>query len=319
MFESDYSISIVIATYNKKVYLERTLFNLNKQTNINFEIIVVNDGSSDETRDFLNHIKTAYSLKIIHNDSNLGLAKSRNIGINKSTGSYILFLDDDIILNDRYIERLYHDLKIYPTRIHAGNLYKINIDFVLELFKNDTLHIRIDEKVIENINIDPIYEPLKIIGKNNNIDTIACWWGLVTGANICISKAQVIKIGMFDENFVTWGPEDVDLCYRAFNNGIKLAYHDENKLFHLDHNRDSTMMRNAMIKNAIKLVKKYNKTPEIEAYIKFFNGTISLNNFNDICSKQYNYPAINIEDYYVELKQYIKSSQIIKSTNNDRL
>jgi GT2 family glycosyltransferase len=318
MYLSDYFISIVIATYNKKMYLERTLYSLNKQTNVGFETIVINDGSSDETEDLLNHINTKYSLKVIHNNINCGLAKSRNIGITESMGKYILFLDDDIILNDRYIERLYDYLRISPNRIHAGNLHKIHIDYVLELFRNKTLYVNIDE-IIENINIDPIYEPLKIIGRNHNLDTIACWWGLVTGANICISKEQAVQIGMFDESFITWGPEDVDLCYRAFNNGIKLEYHDENKLFHLDHNRDATMMRNAMIRNAIKLVKKYNRRHEIEAYIKFFNGTIPLNIFNDICNKQYNYPAVSIDEYYIILQQYIKSSQIIKSTNNDRL
>jgi glycosyltransferase involved in cell wall biosynthesis len=86
--------SIIIPTHNRSGYLKEALEKLSEQTFKNFEVIVINDCSSDDTENVvLNH----RTLNIVYhkNRVNLERSASRNIGIEKATGGYLLFLDDD--------------------------------------------------------------------------------------------------------------------------------------------------------------------------------------------------------------------------------
>lgn len=97
--------SIIIPVYNTEKYLERCINSVLNQTYKNFEIIIINDGSPDNSKKILESYKTNQKIKII-NQTNHGLSYSRNIGIKNSTGDYILFLDSDDYIELQLLEKL---------------------------------------------------------------------------------------------------------------------------------------------------------------------------------------------------------------------
>lgn len=101
------AVSIIIPCYNCGLLLEETLDSLCRQTYRDFEIICINDGSTDNTSEILKRWQTnnAFNLRVI-NQENGGVSKARNVGISKSKGKYIVFCDADDLYHERYIEIL---------------------------------------------------------------------------------------------------------------------------------------------------------------------------------------------------------------------
>jgi len=91
-------ISIIIPYYNAKRYFEETLNSVYKQTGVDFELIVVNDGSSEEDEKYLEQINKQYGFTLIH-QINRGVSAARNAGLAIAQGTHVLFLDaDDVLL-----------------------------------------------------------------------------------------------------------------------------------------------------------------------------------------------------------------------------
>lgn len=86
--------SIIIPIYNTEKYIERCINSVLNQTYDNYEIILINDGSTDNSQEIIKKYKNNKKIKII-NQKNYGLSYSRNMGIKESKGNYILFLDSD--------------------------------------------------------------------------------------------------------------------------------------------------------------------------------------------------------------------------------
>lgn len=98
-------ISIIIPLYNAENYIEKCLDSIKNQTYKDFEIIVINDKSKDNSWKILNNYVSEnlnVNFKIINNEVNLGLSKTRNKGMDLATGDYILFMDNDDTLIDEF-------------------------------------------------------------------------------------------------------------------------------------------------------------------------------------------------------------------------
>ena len=88
------SVSIIIPTYNRSEMLERAIQSIFRQTYKDFEILVIDDCSNDNTLHMLKNFQS-HDFKIFRNNTNKGAAYSRNLGINNSRGKFIAFLDSD--------------------------------------------------------------------------------------------------------------------------------------------------------------------------------------------------------------------------------
>lgn len=119
-------ISIIIPVYNCEKYLNKCLSSVKNQTYKNYEIIIINDGSTDNSLNIIkNFVKENSKCKYI-NQKNKGLSDARNNGMNISTGEYIFFLDsDDEIPNDA-IENLLHCAIKNQSDIVIGNMINYN-------------------------------------------------------------------------------------------------------------------------------------------------------------------------------------------------
>ncbi|MDY0278528.1 MAG: glycosyltransferase family 2 protein [Acholeplasma sp.] len=91
---NDVKISIIMPLYNAEKYVSRSIQSVLDQTHINFELIIINDCSTDNSLEIVKSY-TDERIILLNNVSNLGVAKSRNIGLKKATGDFISFLDSD--------------------------------------------------------------------------------------------------------------------------------------------------------------------------------------------------------------------------------
>ena len=109
--------SVIIPVYNSEKYVEDCLKSVFKQSNQDFEIICVNDGSKDKSLDILNKYKD--EIKIV-NQENMGLSIARNNGVKKAQGKYIIFLDSDDYLEDKLLEKIDSVSKNNPDLVRFG-------------------------------------------------------------------------------------------------------------------------------------------------------------------------------------------------------
>ena len=114
--------SIVIPVYNVEPYLRRCLDSLREQVYENFEVIVVNDGSPDDSQKIIDEFVKEDNRFIDYQKKNGGLSDARNYGVQKATGDYLLFLDGDDYVSSDYLkvmeETIMSDDK--PEVIHFG-------------------------------------------------------------------------------------------------------------------------------------------------------------------------------------------------------
>ena len=104
-------ISVVIPVYNVEKYLQRCVTSVTEQSYSNLEIILVDDGSVDNSGAICDDFaKKDKRIRVIHKE-NEGLGLTRNVGIKAATGNYICFIDSDDYIAREYIETIYSDLK----------------------------------------------------------------------------------------------------------------------------------------------------------------------------------------------------------------
>lgn len=133
--KSDILVSIIIPIYNTEGYIEKTLDSIIKQTNKNFEIILINDGTKDGAVQVAEKTleNTQIQYKLIEQENNYGQSKARNIGIENARGNYILFLDSDDYIESDLIEKV-----------------EKNISENLEILLYDYIRVKSDGEIIKN-------------------------------------------------------------------------------------------------------------------------------------------------------------------------
>lgn len=99
-------VSIIVPVYNSEKYIERCIVSVMKQTNPNWELIIVDDGSTDKSADIIDRIARNEKKIRYYYQNNSGAGMARNLGITKATGDYIAFLDSDDYLSKDYIESI---------------------------------------------------------------------------------------------------------------------------------------------------------------------------------------------------------------------
>lgn len=100
-------VSIIIPVYNVETYLERCLDSVLSQTYENYEVIIVNDGSTDDSLTICKKYLEKSDKITLYNQVNQGVSVTRNVGLSKAKGEIICFIDADDFVSDIYIETLY--------------------------------------------------------------------------------------------------------------------------------------------------------------------------------------------------------------------
>lgn len=163
-------ISIIVPIYNAERYLRKCLDSLVNQTKKELEFILVNDGSTDTTEDI---IKTYKDKRIKYfKNKNQGIGKTRNFGIEKSTGKYIMFVDSDDYLEKNACEILYNKAINTNSDLVVCDFYKVYKNEELEevrLIDFKQTSLKKMPSLINEINLSPwnkIYKR-ELITSNN--------------------------------------------------------------------------------------------------------------------------------------------------------
>ena len=118
-------ISIIVPVYNAQQYLRRCLDSINKQTYQNYEVILVDDGSTDNSIKICNEYAKQDNRYVVISKENSGVSDTRNIGIDNATGEYITFVDSDDELEDYHIFNLINLLEITKSEMTVTSFYKV--------------------------------------------------------------------------------------------------------------------------------------------------------------------------------------------------
>jgi glycosyltransferase involved in cell wall biosynthesis len=183
-------VSIILPTYNRAHIIEKAIQSVLNQTYQDFEIIIIDDGSKDDTKKIIRGFQEKDNrIKYIRFEENKGAAAARNAGIKMSKGEYITFQDSD---DEWVIDKLEKQMKIIETSSE-------NIVVYCGFWRIDG-----DEKT---------YIPdIKISNREGNIHKELLKGNFVDTPSILLPKKNLEKIGMFDENLSRL--QDWDLVIR---------------------------------------------------------------------------------------------------------
>lgn len=211
-------ISIVIVSYNVQEYLSHCIDSIMAQKDIVAEIIVVDNNSTDRTRDL---IASKYpEVKLIYNSDNVGFSAANNHGIKIASAELILLLNPDTELaetNTLHYVKKYMDADL-QTAIMAPKLLNTDGSFQLSFW---SFH-GVRELVLE---LFYLHRVKKITPPSSAISVEAA-----SGAALIFKKSLVDEIGGLDENMF-W-TEDIDFCYRAKESGKKVIWNPDIRIIH---------------------------------------------------------------------------------------
>lgn len=122
------AISIVVPVYNVEKYIKRCIDSLLEQNFDNYEIIVVNDGTKDNSMDYVRKVQRETDKIIIYEQENAGLSAARNSGIRLATGKYILFCDSDDALEINCLSQIYKEMEDQNLDVLLYDAALFNVD-----------------------------------------------------------------------------------------------------------------------------------------------------------------------------------------------
>ena len=240
--------SVVIPLYNKEAYVAKTLNSVLNQTYQNFEVIIVNDYSNDNSLDVVKAIHD-HRIKIIEHSKNKGVSASRNTGINAATHSYIAFLDADDQWDPVYLETIVNLIKEYPDESVFATHYRENHNGKLLVPKS-----KLSKKNKEKSFV--ISEFFKI-----NVGRL-----IITQSCIVINKNVFKKVGVYDKNITN--AEDIDFYIRCFSH-FDLAFNfSELSTIYI---RDNSLSKKSVVNMQLPNLSKYvGKSANLNSFIFFY-------------------------------------------------
>jgi GT2 family glycosyltransferase len=207
--------SIIIPTFNKLDLTKKCLDAISSNSKGDFEVIVVDNASSDGTPDYLKKEKRIISTL---NKKNLGFSKGNNIGAKKAKGETLVFLNNDTEVQKGWLESIE---KVFEKEKNVGAV-GVKLLFPDGLIQHAGVTFS-EDHVPRHIYYREKADDPKVNKQRE--------FKAVTAACIAIPKKVFEEVGGFDESFVN-GLEDVDLCLRIKEKGYRILYTPESVVLH---------------------------------------------------------------------------------------
>lgn len=177
--------SFIVPVYNTEKYLKKCLDSLINQTYKDFEIIVVNDGSTDKSSSIISKYQKKYKNIIVIDKENEGLSMARNRGVQKSSGKYIIFVDSDDYVSNKLLEEV--DKKIDDNDILR-----------FQIATEDEEYTKINEYHEEGFESMCGYDAFKYLSSYHFVEPAWCY---VIRKNYYIENKFSFKKGVYHEDF----------------------------------------------------------------------------------------------------------------------
>ncbi|MGR6545037.1 glycosyltransferase family 2 protein [Paenibacillus tundrae] len=260
--------SFIIPTYNSKDYLYQSLIylsSLNKPKGISFEIIIVDDGSNDNTYSILKYfpiLMECIQYIYLPRDRNSCRSRTRNEGIKRSSGEYLIFLDSGVLVPPIFLENLLKKNLINEKTVilhYVYGLYVIPDNEDTSLLNEMTPHnmTSVSEKLsLKSDWQDSRSNLFQLV--NNDLNKLPSPWTIGYTCSLTVPKKLCLESGLFDEDFKGWGAEDSDFCYNLYEKGASFISERESFAFHLPHppNSSDTSKRLHGLENRRRLHRK---------------------------------------------------------------
>ena len=219
--------SIVILTWNSQEVVEACFSALQKGlTAFPFEVIVVDNGSHDQTRAIL---QDRYPwVQVLPNCMNRGVAPARNQGLRVARGEYVILLDDDTIVQPGAFDRL---LAYMDAHQEVGLCGPKLIDGEGGCQLSCRLFPTVSDKIARRLSLSVIRARRRAVEMADWDHATIREVDYVIGACQVIRRAALSKVGFLDER-IFYGPEDVDLCLRLQKTGWRIVYNPEAVVIH---------------------------------------------------------------------------------------
>ena len=233
-------ISVIINVYNGEKFIKKCLDSVINQTYNNLEILIINDGSTDNTLELCEEYKERDKRIKIITQNNKGLAESRNVGIENSNGEYLYFVDVDDFISEDVIEYLYNLCKKYEVSMAtcmSMDIYDYNYE-------------------IKNIE-----EKIRIISGKDMLKKI-----LLSEDRAVTIWNKLFKKELFNNNrFENKTINDMTITHKIAILADKIAYSNQIKYYYLRHRESVTANES---KNVRRYIDKYEVAIDRYNYIK---------------------------------------------------
>lgn len=301
------SVSLIIPTYNKLPRLKLMIASLHNVSNVeDTEIIIVNDGSTDGTAEYLEDYKKNSQLDIkVLNVENGGRSVARNVGVKNASNERLIFCDDDMILDKKFIKEHVRRLNLSDKNIVHGFIYTLSfIKFFLDpekgilfdeyksakdrksLFKfcisSEVINKDFDKIIMQGRLTKFEKDIQQLFVEENKADTSQYTWISSNGGNLSMYKDRFLKAGGFNESMgKSWGVEDLELGYRLHLNGAQFHFAPDAVNYHMAHYRADAIN---IHDEAFKYFRKKHNDAKLDILQRYFDGSIrSLIEWKGIC------------------------------------
>lgn len=251
--------ALLISTYNWPEALELIFKSIELQTKMPYEILIADDGSKPQTKELIESFRNKTQLNVIHvwqEDIGFRKAKILNKTIAKSQSDYIIQIDGDCIIHEKFVEDHINNAK--KNQYLYGSRVNILPEFVGVIFECKRIKFNYFSKEIKNKSrtlhipfLASMYGPKDKVSKK------------FRGCNVSYWKTDFLEINGYNEDFEGWGREDSDLVIRMANKGVlgkRLRY--SGILYHIYHKVNSK--HNFEINDAIEQKTVKDKIVKIE-------------------------------------------------------
>ncbi len=237
---------MIIPTYNRSALLGNTLESLTGQSigNERMEVLVVDDGSSDDTRATVARYADSLDLTYyFQEDKGNRTGRARNVGIGLAKNEVCVFIDSGIILGSACIES--------HVRSHAASADSVALIGYAYGFEQ---YSELDDLLVEQVdrgNPDASIAFFRTSGRfadlreacyrryGDQLEGLPAPWVFFWTCNVSVKRDVLLAHGLFDENFdQTWGFEDIELAYRMHQSGVKIRLSRDAAVIHYPHGKE---------------------------------------------------------------------------------
>ncbi|MBX2835701.1 MAG: glycosyltransferase family 2 protein [Gammaproteobacteria bacterium] len=238
-------ISLIFTTYNSPNWLQKVLWGILEQQHTDFEVIIGDDGSTDETRQLIESFQPEFAERLIplchvwQKDEGFRKCRILNKAILHARSDYLVFTDGDCILRPDFIAT--HAKRATEGRYLSGSYYKLPMSTSESITREDITSGRCFDRrwlrqhgLPANANRTKLNQNAVLAAVLNHTTPTRCRF---KGANASAWRQDVLDVGGFDERMV-WGGLDRELGVRLKNAGIRpLHVRYDAVCVHLDHSR----------------------------------------------------------------------------------
>jgi len=251
--------SLIIATYNWPKALELSLLSLVKQVVMPTEIIVADDGSTDDTRKLIESFQKKLPIPLKHiwqPDEGFQLGKIRNKAMAAANGEYLLQVDGDLILHESFVKD--HLTACRRGHFIGGSRILLDQNLSNKLLEENKTDISIFTNGVRNrlngLHMPGLARLIEVFKKENGLYNLR-------GCNMSFWKKDIVAVNGYNETIHGWGREDTELVIRLYNTGIQrvyfklqgIAYH----LYHKDYDRGNLTHNDEIVQLALSTKRSY--------------------------------------------------------------